>query len=256
MARRDPSRQFQVDTGTLVLRRDPDAVATWVVELQGDRESSVNLADPTHLGFAYVRRMGHIVDVHAPAGAAVDAVHLGGGGLTLPRYIAATRPGSRQRVFEIDAALIDVVRRELPLERGWNIRVGKRDALEGLRSLRDASADLVVADVFYDGTTPSHLQTAEVVTEAARVLRAGGIYAVNVVDNPRSASARSQITNLRSVFAHVAAIVDVSRRSTRRRGNVVLIGSDRRFAVGRLRTRAAADRAAGRVVTGVALDRL
>ena len=54
----------------------------------------VDTADPTHLFFEYLRRIGHVADAFAPAGAPVRALHLGGGALTLPRYLAATRPGS------------------------------------------------------------------------------------------------------------------------------------------------------------------
>lgn len=255
MSRRAAAGTFRVAGGTAVLLRDPDAHASYVVEVDGHRQSHVDLEDPTHLGFDYMRRIGHVVDLVAPAGEALDAVHLGGGALTLPRYIAGTRSNSRQRVFEIDEQLIDVVRRELPLQRHWNIRVGARDALEGIRSLRDHSADLVVADVYAGGKTPAHLTTRDVVAEAARVLRPGGIYAVNVIDHPLSGSARQQIGHLRTCFSSVAAVAGASRRGGRRLGNVVVVGSAGPLPVAALRTRVAADRHPGRVLAGTALDR-
>ena len=66
--------------------------------LDGVEASYVDLVDPTHLEFPYVRRLADVVDVAAPAGRALDVLHLGGGGCTLPRYVAATRPGSRADV--------------------------------------------------------------------------------------------------------------------------------------------------------------
>jgi len=56
------------------------------------------------------------VDLVAPPGRPVHAVHLGGGAFTLARYIAATRPRSTQQIVERDAALVQLVRRALPGE--------------------------------------------------------------------------------------------------------------------------------------------
>ena len=256
MARQDTSRRFTVDTGCLVLHQDPDAAGTWVLELDGHRQSSVDLDDPTHLGFDYMRRLGHVVDLLATEGAPIDAVHLGGGGLTLPRYIAVTRPRSRQRVFEIDATLTEVVRTHLPLPASANIRVGAIDALAGLASLRDASADLVVLDVFADGRIPPHLSSEAVVPEGRRVLRPGGVYAVNVVDLPPLNAAKAHIAAVEAGFAWTAAIVQLSRLRTARHGNVVVIGSDTPLPAEALAHRAMRDRHPGRVLTGPALHRL
>ena len=71
------------------------------------RHSYVDLRDPRHLEFDYARWIGDAIDGLAPPGAPLDAVFVGGGGFTLPRYVAATRPGSRSRVLEVDAALVD-----------------------------------------------------------------------------------------------------------------------------------------------------
>ena len=256
MARQDFSRRFTVDTGSLVLHRDPDAAGTWVLELDGHRQSSVDLDDPTHLGFDYMRRLGHVVDLLAPERAPIDAVHLGGGGLTLARYIAVTRPGSRQRVFEIDAALTEVVRTHLPLPADARIRVGTIDAFAGLASLRDASADLVVLDVFADGRIPAHLTSEAVVPEARRVLRPGGVYAVNVVDLPPLNAAKAHIAAVEAGFVWAAAIVQTSRLRTARHGNVVVVGSDTALPTEALAQRATRDRHPGRVLTGPSLRHL
>jgi len=60
-----------------------------VLRLDDLRHSYVDLADPRHLEFAYVRWIGDALDALRPAGAPVDAVFVGGGGFTLPRYVAA-----------------------------------------------------------------------------------------------------------------------------------------------------------------------
>ncbi len=169
---------------TVELLRDADRPDAWMLLVDGVPQSHVDLGDPTYLAFEYVRRLGHVIDTAAEPGMRVDAVHLGGGALTLARYVASTRPRSRQRVMELNGALTELVRRELPLARAWAIRVREIDARDGLAALPDASADLVIADVFAGARLPAHLATLEYVRDAARVLRDTVCYAANVGDGP------------------------------------------------------------------------
>lgn len=127
------------------------------VIIDGTPQSHVDLADPTHLAFEYVARMGAVID-QLPDGP-LTAVHLGAGGMTVPRFIARTRPGSRQQVIELEQPLVDLVREHLPLPRGAQIRVRIGDAREGIGRLPQAmrgSVDLVVCDVFSGAQTPAH----------------------------------------------------------------------------------------------------
>ena len=118
----------QVDFGVAELVPDTDRPDAWTLVLDGYPQSYVDTADPTHLEFEYMRRFASIVDAAAPLGRPLSVLHLGGGALTMARYVAATRPRSGQRVIERDAALIEVVRRVLPLPRGADIRVRAEDA--------------------------------------------------------------------------------------------------------------------------------
>ncbi len=109
----------------------------------GQPQSAVDLDDPRRLDFEYVQHLALCVDSLAPDGT-LRVTHVGGAGLTLPRWVQATRPGSPQVVLEPDAALTEAVRRELPLPRGHRIRVRPLDGVAGVAGLRDASADVVV----------------------------------------------------------------------------------------------------------------
>ena len=82
--------------------------------VDGTPQSHVDLDDPEHLEFEYVRRIGHVLDLAAWDRAHLRRRDLGGGALTLPRYVAVTRPGSQQRVVEIDQPLTDLVRATSP----------------------------------------------------------------------------------------------------------------------------------------------
>ncbi|RFU23274.1 spermidine synthase [Geodermatophilus marinus] len=244
-----------VDGGLAELLGDADRDGAWVLLVDGTPQSHVDLADPAHLEFEYVRRAGHVLDLAAPAGEPVDAVHLGGGALTLPRYLAVTRPGSRQRVVELDQRLTDLVRARLPLPRGARVRVRAADAREGLAALRAASADVVVSDVFAGARTPAHLTTVEYVAAARRVLRPGGVLVVNVADGPPLAFARRQVATLAAVFPEVCLLAEPGTLRGRRFGNLVAVASHAALPVDRLVRRCAADPMPARVVAGDDLRR-
>src|SRR4051794_10622338 len=218
--------------------------------VNGTPQSHVDLDAPTHLEFEYVRRMGHVLDLAGEPGAPLDVVHLGGGGLTLPRYVALTRPGSRQRVVEIDQPLTDLVREHLPLPRGARIRVRADDARVGLAALHTDSADVVVCDVFTGARTPAHLTSTEFAAEVHRVLRPGGVYAANVADGPPLRHARAQVATLCSVFGNVCLLAEPGTMRGRRFGNLVAVASDAELPIDDYVRRCARDPMPARVVHG------
>src|SRR5712672_1582694 len=157
--RREPDGEL-VTTGQAELLRDADRRAAWMLLIDGVPQSHVDLDDPGYLDFEYVKRIGHVIDEAAPAGQRLRVLHLGAGALTLARYVAATRPGSPQLAVEVDAALVEFIRRRLPAPRtgsGGRIRVRVGDARAVLERLPAGSFDVVIADVFAGGRTPAHL---------------------------------------------------------------------------------------------------
>jgi spermidine synthase len=241
--------------GVAELLADADRDSSWMLLVNDTPQSHVDLDEPEHLEFEYVRRIGHVLDLAAAPGAAIDAVHLGGGALTLPRYVAVTRPGSRQRVVEIDQPLTDLVREHLPLPRGARIRVRADDARVGLAALHADSADVVVCDVFAGARTPGHLTTAEFVADVRRVLRPDGVYAANVADGPPLRFARGQIATLRSVFRHVCVLAEPGTMRGRRFGNLVAVASDVDLPIDDYVRRCARDPMPARVVHGADVRR-
>lgn len=208
------------------LREDSFVPGAWRLVVDGTPQSHVNPEDPTQLFFEYVTRMGLVVD-QLPDGP-ITAVHLGAGALTLPRYVEATRPGSRQQVIELEPALVDLVRETLPLPRGASIRLRYGDAREVMgrlpAGLRGA-VDLLVVDVFGGSRTPAHVTSAEFYAECAELLSPTGVLLANIADGAGLAFARGQAATQRSVFAEVAALADTGMLKGRRFGNVVLVAS-------------------------------
>ena len=136
------------------LLRDLDRRNAFQLMIGGIPHSHVDLDDPTHLEYEYVRQIAHMVDLAAQERAPLRVLHLGGGGLTLPRYIAVTRPGSGQQVVEIDGGLLDFVRRELPLPRNARVRLRCGDARDLLSRVPEGAFDMTVTDVYAAARIP------------------------------------------------------------------------------------------------------
>lgn len=244
------------------LLRDPDRPRAWTLLVDGTPQSHVDLDDPRHLEFEYMRRLGHLADLAAPAGQPLRVLHLGAGALTLARYVAATRLGSSQLAVDADAALMEFVRQRLPLDqrgrragggRAGRIRIRIGDARAVLAQLPGGSFDLVVSDLFAGGHTPAHVTSAEFTAGAARVLSPGGLYAANVGDGPPLAHVRGQAATVRSVFPHTCLIAEAAVLRGRRFGNLVLAASRRELPLAALTRLTAADPFPARVLAGAGL---
>ena len=140
--------------------------------LDRGHNSYVDLEDPTHLEFRYIRVMADLIDVEMPSGP-LDVVSIGGGGFTLPGYLAATRPGSDHRVLEIDASLVDIGRRHLGFEDEAEVIID--DARRSITEIAPGSVDVVVGDAFTGLTVPWHLTTVEFVEMIGDIAGAGRV---------------------------------------------------------------------------------
>ncbi|MFJ3446197.1 spermidine synthase [Streptomyces sp. NPDC086081] len=244
-----------VDHGFAKLMPDVDRERAWLLTVDGAPQSYVDLDDPTHLEFEYARRLGHVLDVVAEPGRALDVVHLGGGALTLPRYVAVTRPGSRQDVVEADRGLLELVGAHLPLPATARVALHTADARAWLKNARADSADVIVADVFGGSRVPAHLTSVTYVREAARVLREGGVYLANLPDAAPFGFLRSQLATLATVFAELVLIAEPGVLRGRRFGNAVLAAGHRALDVAALTRLTAADAFPARVEYGAGLRR-
>ncbi|MFZ5851164.1 MAG: fused MFS/spermidine synthase [Actinomycetota bacterium] len=198
------------------------------------RHSYVDLADPTYLEFTYLRAVAAAVDAAYDPPRPLRALHLGAGGVTLPRYLAATRPGTRSRVLEVDPGVVALDRAELGLRTGAELQVDIQDARVGLAQEPEGGRDLVVGDAFGGLAVPWHLTTRETVADVRRVLAPGGLYAVNVIDFPPLDFARAEVATLRAVFAHVAVVATPETLAGRAGGNLVLLAAATPLPVDRL----------------------
>jgi spermidine synthase/MFS family permease len=248
---------------------DPERAGGRSLWLDTLRHAYVDLDDPGHLEFAYTRMFAAVLD--AATDGPVDTLHLGGGGLTMPRWLDETRPGSTHVVLELDPGLMEVVVSELGHIPSQGVEVVIGDARLGLdrvvggefhraggefhrvggefhraggESHRGSGEfDVVIGDAFGGIAAPWHLTTREVVEEIAAVTTPGGIYVANIIDRRSMSFLRAEIATFRAVFPHVIALGHGSASPPASTlgtgGNVVVAGSDRPFPVDAIRSGAA-----------------
>jgi MFS family permease len=210
-----------------IVRADDERPGGRTLVLDNLRHSYVDLDDLDHLEFAYARWMADGIAA-LPAGP-LDAVYIGGGGYTLPRYVATVRPGSRARVLEVDAELVRLARQRLGLRTGPRLQVRVGDARVTLRDEPTDSADVIVGDAFGRRSLPWHLATTQFHREIRRVLRPGGLYALNLIDQGDLRLLRAEAATLLDVFADVRLVAHPDNGGPGG-GNLVFLASDRALA--------------------------
>jgi SAM-dependent methyltransferase len=191
----------------------------YVLTLDDMQQSVVDLDDPTHLVFDYVRRIGDLLDALPPG--TLRVLHVGGAAMTLPRYVAATRPRSSQIVLEPSQEVIDQVRAEAPLPPRSGVRVRPVDGQSGIGGVRDGSQDVVILDAFEGAVVPEALTAAPFVEEVRRVLAPGGVLVANLVDRPPFPRVRSFVAVAREL-GRVVVGVEPATLKGRRPGNLVV----------------------------------
>lgn len=181
-----------------------------VRELVLDRlvHSYSDLQDPTRLVYGYEQTYAQVVKPMMDAKPNLDAMFIGGGGYTFPRYMEAKLPESHIVVAEIDPGVTQVAYDYLGLQRGTKIDSRNLDARILLQwQSQPASYDLVFGDAFNDYSVPYHLTTLEFDRLVKGLLREDGLYVVNIIDGgKRGHFLRAYVRTLQQVFPNVLVI--------------------------------------------------
>ncbi|MFK4036916.1 spermidine synthase [Nonomuraea wenchangensis] len=242
---------YPVTFGEVELLRDLDRQDGWVLSKDGVPQSYVDLKDPTFLEFEYVRLMADVIDLLDDG--PLSCLHIGGGACSIPRYVSATRPGSRHIVVEPDGLLVNLVREQLDLRSVPRLKVIVEGGRTGTGKVWDDTADLVVLDAFTGATMPIELATTEYMGDLARVLRPEGTLLVNLADGKGLAFARRLVATVTETFRHVALLAEPGVLRGRRFGNLIVAASRAELPLDPLTRRAAGGLTQARCVHGEAL---
>lgn len=191
--------------------------------VDGTTQSHVNPDDPLDLQLEYVRLIAAIIDGTRPAGEPVSVLHLGGGALTMPRYIGATRPGSRQHVVELFEELYQFVVEHLPLSDD-TITAEFQDARASLEGA--GRYQVAIVDVFSGDVAPRHISTVQFFETLAGHLEPGGLVIVNTLATRGLEFTREVLATLGEVFGHSVAVANPQVITGEVIGNVELAASD------------------------------
>jgi MFS family permease len=204
---------------------DPHRAGGRLLWLDNLPHSYVDLDNPRYLAFSYVAAMAVVADTLRPAGRPIASLSVGGGGLTLPRYLVTTRPGSTSTVLEIDPGVAQVVLDRLDGSAipGLRLRIG--DGRVELAGEPAGHYNLVIGDAFGGMAPPWHLATEEAVQRIRRTMTDDGVYAANIIDYRPQSFLRAELATLRTAFPHVALLADTESLAGRGGGNHVLIAS-------------------------------
>ncbi len=154
-------------------------------------------------------------------------LHLGAGALTVPRYVAATRPGSVQHVVELHRELLDFVLEVLPLADDVELTVEFDDGRVAVqRAARTHGGyDLAIVDVFSGSVSPRHMSTVEFFDELRMLLAPDGLIVVNTLATAGLGMSREVAATLASVDADVLALASPAVVAGNSLGNVVIAAS-------------------------------
>jgi len=224
------------------VERDPFHPGAFRVMAGDTAQSWVAAAAPLRLEFEYVQRITEALDatvLRRPPEERVRVVHLGGGGLTIPRWVEARRPHSAQVVCEPDADLVDDVRRLIPLQRNSGIKVRVVDGRTGVAFIPPDYVDALVLDAFDGPRVPPDLATQEFLADVAPRLRPGAVFVANVTDRAPFAWSRRFVAGVRGVLRRVVVSAETAVWKGRRFGNLVVVASDAPLPEAELAARAA-----------------
>lgn len=234
----------------------PDALypSAYTLRIGRTDQSYVDLDDPFHLEFDYVQRLSDALDLVLPPGDRMRIIHIGGALMTLPRYVAATRPHSAQIVLEPDTELTEFVRRHVPLPKQSGIKVRGVAGREGIAAIRDDYADVVIVDAFAGSQVPAELTTTEFFFDVRRVLD-NGVLMLNITDKGLDYARRVGAAAAKT-FDHVTMSTEPSTLKGRRFGNIIVLAADHELPVDELARRSARSAYPYRVLTGERLQQL
>lgn len=191
-------------------------------------QSWVDPERPDFLAFEYVQHIAMLLDhtvLGVPSEQRLRIVHIGGAGMSVPRWVAWRRPGTAQIVCEPDRELTEEVRRKIPLPARSGIKVRDVDGRVGVTAMPESYADVVILDAFAGARVPAELVTGEFLDDVARVGRGARVFIANVTDVAPFHWSKRLAAGVAERWRHVVVGAEVAVHKGKRFGNLLVAGT-------------------------------
>ena len=208
---------------------DPENPSQRAMFLDKLKHSDFDTANPLNLCYDYHWIYESVVNATVVSNTPVSALVLGGGAYAFPRYLEASRPGSRIEVCEIDPAVTKAAYAACGLASNTTIRSINLDARVFVGGLCGQGAmgpryDFVFGDFLNDYSIPYQMTTVEFTRMVASLMTEDGLYMVNLIDCYYPGNfLGSAVKTFRQVFPSVT--VFTSNPSLEERDTFVLVCS-------------------------------
>ena len=199
----------------------------WTLVIDGFYHSNLDLSGVPKLNFDYAKRVAYLTDHFFPGDRPISVLHLGGGALSIPRYIEQTRPSSQQKVVEVERDVITFVEEHFPLPSDTNIELIYADAADIENIMRDRylAFDLIICDVYMDYLAPTKDSALRFYLALDDLLLDDGIVVINAVDalETQGAFAYKHFEYSQEVFDRVVVLADVEDLEENRKTNILIV---------------------------------
>jgi len=211
---------------------DADGTPIRLLNVNGTFQSVSYIASELRfeLCIHYHRMMAQLIQQMAPQG---RVVILGGGGFSLPKYLATHMHGATVEAIEIDPKIVSLAREHFFLNEALaaassKLRVVEDDAWKVLQDAEAGSIDVLVNEVFAGRKSLGPLGTAAGAQVVKEKLASGGVYLADV-RCPLEGHGSALLPQVADVFAHEfahVAYVPEWPDTPKTPGNNLLIATD------------------------------
>jgi spermidine synthase len=187
----------------------------WTLVIDGFYHSNLDLDGEPKLNFDYAKRVAYLTDHFFPAGQPISVLHLGGGALSIPRYI------------EVEEDVITFTQEHFPLAADTNIELIYADAANIGTIMKDRylAFDLILCDVYMDYLAPTKQSALNFYSALYDLLSDDGVVVINAVDAlaTQGAFASKHFDYSKEVFDRVAVLADVEDLEEGRKTNILIV---------------------------------
>jgi predicted membrane-bound spermidine synthase len=196
-----------------------------------------SLEDPRRLVYGYEKVAAESTEYVTHNNTLLNALFIGGGGYTFPRYLEAVYPQSKIDVAEIDPGVTETAYQYLGLRRNTRIRTMNEDARTFVKMLPDdVRYNLVLGDAFNDFSVPYHLTTREFNEMLRKHMTDDGIYILNIIDGAPHQFVSAFMRTLKLTFGSVYLIPTGKDWQERVRNTYIVLASPHPLDLAKLRS--------------------